>query len=48
MHRFQISVFGAVAIVFAVEGVNQSIFSDHASLDATAAEWLILAIVDIL
>lgn len=48
MHRFQISVFGAVAIVFAVEGVNQSIFSDHASLDATAAGWLILAIVDIL
>jgi len=48
MHRFQISVFGAVAIVFAVMGVNQGIFSKSASLDAMAAGWLILAIVDIL
>jgi SHO1 osmosensor len=48
MHRFQISVFGAVAIVFAVTGVNQGIFSGVASLDAMAAGWLILAIVDIL
>ncbi|KAI0727860.1 hypothetical protein C8Q72DRAFT_429439 [Fomitopsis betulina] len=48
MHRFQISTFGAVAIVFAVIGVNQGIFSGSASLDAMAAGWLILAIVDIL
>ncbi|EPQ60304.1 hypothetical protein GLOTRDRAFT_135018 [Gloeophyllum trabeum ATCC 11539] len=48
MHRFQISVFGAVAIVFAVMGVNQGIFSGSSSLDAMAAGWLILAIVDIL
>ncbi|KAH8111839.1 hypothetical protein DFH11DRAFT_551585 [Phellopilus nigrolimitatus] len=48
MHRFQISVFGAVAIVFAVQGVNQGIFSGESSLDAMAAGWLILAIVDIL
>ncbi|GBE77631.1 High osmolarity signaling protein [Sparassis crispa] len=48
MHRFQISVFGAVAIVFAVIGVNQGIFSGFASLNAMAAGWLILAIVDIL
>jgi len=48
MHRFQISVFGAIAIVFAVTGVNQGIFSGQASLDAMAAGWLILAIVDIL
>lgn len=48
MHRFQISVFGAVAIVFAVIGVNQGIFSGFASLDAMAAGWLILAIVNIL
>lgn len=48
MHRFQISVFGAVAVVFAVIGVNQGIFSGFASLDAMAAGWLILAIVDIL
>ncbi|KAH7923895.1 hypothetical protein BV22DRAFT_1105812 [Leucogyrophana mollusca] len=48
MHRFQISVFGAIAIVFAVLGVNESIFSGRAALDAMAAGWLILAIVDIL
>ena len=48
MHRFQIVAFGSVAIVFAVIGVNQSIFSGFASLDAIAAGWLILAMVDIL
>lgn len=48
MHRFQIVAFGSVAIVFAVIGVNQSIFSNFASLDALAAGWLILAMVDIL
>jgi SHO1 osmosensor len=48
MHRLQIVAFGSVAIVFAVIGVNQSIFSGFASLDAIAAGWLILAMVDIL
>ncbi|KAL4069817.1 hypothetical protein V8B97DRAFT_1969439 [Scleroderma yunnanense] len=48
MHRCQISVFGAVAIVFAVISVNDSIFSGRPALDAMAAGWLILAIVDIL
>lgn len=48
MHRFQISVFGAIAIVFAVTGVNEGIFSGEAALDAMAAGWLILAIVDVL
>ncbi|OAX40895.1 hypothetical protein K503DRAFT_713736 [Rhizopogon vinicolor AM-OR11-026] len=48
MHRFQISVFGAIAIVFAVISVNNSIFTGLAALDAMAAGWLILAIVDIL
>lgn len=48
MHRFQISVFGSIAIVFAVIGVNQGIFSGSASLDAMGAGWLILAMVDIL
>jgi SHO1 osmosensor len=48
MHRFQISTFGAVAIVFAVLSVNESIFSGRASLDAMAAGWLILSFVDIL
>jgi len=48
MHRFQIVTFGSVAIVFAVVGVNQTIFSNVSSLDAVAAGWLILAMVDIL
>lgn len=48
MHRFQISIFGSIAIVFAVIGVNQTIFSGQAALDATAAGWLITAVVDIL
>lgn len=48
MNRFQIAVFGAVAIVFSVQGVNQGIFSGASSLDAMGAGWLILAIVNIL
>lgn len=48
MHRLQISVFGAVAIVFAVQGVNQNIFFPAASPKALAAGWLLLAMVDIL
>ncbi|KAG6811573.1 hypothetical protein H0H92_006822 [Tricholoma furcatifolium] len=48
MHRFQISIFGAIAIVFAVMGVNQGIFTNVGSLDAMAAGWLILSIVNIL
>lgn len=48
MHRFQISVFGSIAITFAVIGVNQGIFTGIASLGAMAAGWLILSVVDIL
>jgi len=48
MHRFQISTFGSVAIVFAVIGVNQGIFTGAASLEAMAAGWLILAMCNIL
>jgi SHO1 osmosensor len=48
MHRLQIVTFGSVAIVFAVIGVNDSIFSNSAPLDAIAAGWLVLAMVDIL
>ncbi|KAI0778621.1 hypothetical protein BD413DRAFT_490013 [Trametes elegans] len=48
MHRFQIATFGSIAIVFAVIGVNQGIFSGNAALDAMAAGWLILSMVDIL
>ena len=46
MNRFQISVFGAVAIVFSVIGVDRTIFTSRPALDAVAAGWLILAIVD--
>lgn len=48
MQRMQISVFGAVAIVFAVNGVNQGIFSGDSALDAMGAGWLLLSFVDIL
>lgn len=48
MHRLQISVFGAVAIVFAVQGVTQGLFTPVASLNAMGVGWLLLAIVDIL
>ena len=48
MHRLQIITFGSVSIVFAVIGVNETVYSHAASLDAVAAGWLILAMVDIL
>ncbi|PPQ79865.1 hypothetical protein CVT25_002921 [Psilocybe cyanescens] len=48
MHRFQISVFGAIAIVFAVDGVTDGIFAPNSALNAMGAGWLILAFVDIL
>lgn len=48
MHRFQISVFGGISVVFAVTGVNNNIFTHVPALDAVAAGWLILAIVNIL
>ncbi|KZT62658.1 hypothetical protein CALCODRAFT_489656 [Calocera cornea HHB12733] len=47
-HRLQISVFGAVAIVFAVDGTNSGIFGPTRAQEAFGAGWLILAIVDIL
>lgn len=48
MHRFQISIFGAVTIVFAVDGVTQGIFAPDSALNAMGAGWLILSLVDIL
>ncbi|KAI0756572.1 hypothetical protein C8Q80DRAFT_1215472 [Daedaleopsis nitida] len=48
MHRFQIATFGSIAIVFSVFGVNNGIFTGNAALDAMAAGWLILAMVNIL
>lgn len=43
----KISVFGAIAIVFSVFGVNEGIFSNAGSLDAMGAGWLVLAIVNV-
>ncbi|KAK7063731.1 high osmolarity signaling protein SHO1 [Favolaschia claudopus] len=48
MHRLQICTFGAVAIVFSVIGVQQGIFTGLGALDAMAAGWLILAMVNII
>ena len=48
MHRFQIAVFGSIAVVFAVEGVNAGIFAGAAALNAMSAGWLVLAFVNIL
>lgn len=48
MHRLQISVFGAIALVFAVEGANTGLFAPVGSLQAMGAGWLVLAMVDIL
>ena len=49
MHRLQISVFGAVAIVFAVQGANIGLFANGiGSLQAMGAGWLVLSMVDIL
>lgn len=44
----QVAIFGAIALVFSVFGVNQGIFTDVPSLEAMAAGWLLLAIVNIL
>lgn len=41
-------MFGAIAIVFAVSGVNAGIFSGIGSLEAMSAGWLILSMVNII
>jgi len=46
MHRFQISVFGAVAITFTINGVQ--FFSGDPAVKAMSAGYLILSIVNIL
>lgn len=48
MHRLQISVFGAVAIVFAVDGTNAGIYAPMGARTAMGAGWLLLAIVDVI
>ena len=48
MNRLQISIFGAITVVFAVIGVDAGLFSGDPSRSAMSAGWLILAIVDII
>lgn len=48
MHRLQISVFGAVATVFSVDGTTAGIFSPNGAANAMGAGYLILSIVNIL
>ncbi|KIM41123.1 hypothetical protein M413DRAFT_445842 [Hebeloma cylindrosporum] len=43
----QISIFAALATTFAVLGVDQNVYSPFSAQQATAAGWLILAIVDL-
>lgn len=46
--RLQLSAFLAVALVFAVEGINEGIYSNVSSLNAATAGWFILTIVDLI
>ncbi|KAJ7778397.1 hypothetical protein B0H16DRAFT_1503368 [Mycena metata] len=46
--QLQICAFGVMAAVFAVIGVDMSIFAAEPARSALAAGWLVLAIVDIL
>jgi SHO1 osmosensor len=43
----QLSVFGAIAIVFAVQGVDMGIYTSEGSTVAMSAGWLVLAMVDV-
>jgi len=47
-YRIQISVFLAIATIFAVLGTNSGIFNSESFRAAIGAGWLLLAIVDIL
>lgn len=48
LHRLQISVFGAVAIVFSVNGANAGLYAIASAPQAMGAGWLILSFVNIL
>ncbi|KAK4048577.1 Transmembrane osmosensor [Microbotryomycetes sp. JL221] len=47
-NRFQISIFLAITVVFAVFGVNSGIFAESSYQLAIGAGWIMLAMVDIL
>lgn len=48
VHRFQLSIFLAIAVVFAVLGVNSGIFFATSFQRAIGAGWLLLSLVDII
>jgi hypothetical protein len=47
IHRFQLAVVLAIAVVFAVIGVEQNIFTGVSARLAVGAGWLLIAIVDV-
>ncbi|KAJ7106536.1 hypothetical protein C8R44DRAFT_324943 [Mycena epipterygia] len=47
-HRLQLAAFGSIAIVFAVQGVQEGIFSALPSLVVMSIAYLIFALIDIL
>ncbi|CAD6572345.1 MAG: Transmembrane osmosensor [Cyphobasidiales sp. Tagirdzhanova-0007] len=47
-YRFQLTAFMSIAVVFAVLGTNEGIFSSLSYQTAIGAGWILLAIVDIL
>lgn len=48
MHRLQISVFGAIGVVYAVQGADAGLYADQPARQAMGAGWLLLAFVNIL
>jgi len=47
IHRFQLAVVTAIAVVFAVIGVNDHIYTGFSAQVAVGAGWLLIAIVDV-
>lgn len=46
-YRLQLSIFGAISLVYAVTGTNNGIYSKDGAYIAMAVGWLVLAIVDV-
>lgn len=46
-YRLQLSIFGAISLVYAVTGTQNGIYSKDGSYIAMAVGWLILAMVDV-
>lgn len=46
-YRLQLSIFGAISLIYAVTGTHGGIYTKDGSYIAMAVGWLILAIVDV-